>query len=298
MYDGIDAPLTDDMRASNDDDRGQTSLLPDSPRQHLSRDVERRTMLSDDRVPVYDGITAPLPDDMKPFDGDKYVLPDSPPKLLVDDAEPPVLSSDIRVALDDGIDMMSPLRPEDDDNDDLNQSNSPPRMNREDTAHSLVRRVLGYVICIVMSPNPTHVYIRTHQTNRYTMQDTTILLNRVKIDVSELKKVFDLLRKELGFDRNAMREIVRRHPSMLEMQASKLKDQISSLRQNVLLSPTARDPIDQQQLRDRAMQHFEDSEETRENREKRQSMSTHHTTHSYQERLTVFQIIFGLVNKL
>ena len=104
------------------------------------------------------------------------------------------------------------------------------------------------------------------------MQDTTRLLDRVKVvDVSELQKVFDLLRKDLGFDRDAMREIVRRHPSMLEMQASKLKDQISSLRENVLLSPTTRDPIDQQKLRDRAMQHFQDSEETKESREKRQS---------------------------
>ena len=104
------------------------------------------------------------------------------------------------------------------------------------------------------------------------MQDTTRLLDRVKVvDVSELQKVFDLLRNDLGFDRDAMREIVRRHPSMLEMQASKLKDQISSLRENVLLSPTTRDPIDQQKLRDRAMQHFQDSEETKESREKRQS---------------------------
>jgi len=58
---------------------------------------------------------------------------------------------------------------------------------------------------------------------------------------------------------------------MLEMSASKLKDQISSLRENVLLSPTARDPIDRQKLRDRAIQHFEDSNESKEAREKRQS---------------------------
>ena len=49
--------------------------------------------------------------------------------------------------MDDGMTMLSPLRPEDGgDGNGMNQSDSPPRMSREDTAHSLVRRVLGYVL--------------------------------------------------------------------------------------------------------------------------------------------------------
>ena len=105
-------------------------------------------MSSDSRVPVYDGVSPPLPDDVRASNDDKYMgLPDSPPKLLADDVIPPAILSDDRVPVDDGMTMLSPLRPEDGgDGDGMNQSDSPPRMSREDTAHSLVRRVLGYVL--------------------------------------------------------------------------------------------------------------------------------------------------------
>ena len=100
--DDAPVPLPDDMRASNDD----TFPRPDRRfPQHLSGDKERRAMLSDSRVRVYDlPKGAPLPDDMRASNDDTFPRPDRRlPKHLSGDKERRAMLSDDRVPVYDGI---------------------------------------------------------------------------------------------------------------------------------------------------------------------------------------------------
>jgi len=153
---------------------------------------KEKKIIKDDAVPpglwkreTRDDVATALSDDIRPINDDEGPPspPASPPKLLVDDVEPPIVSDDEEVPVDDGVAMLSPLRAENDD-EDMSRSDSPTRMKREYTAHSLVKKVLGYVIFEINTSLSLPLSLTHTQTHALTLSIHTVTQIKTQHDYS------------------------------------------------------------------------------------------------------------------